>query len=256
MSAPEIAFTDGNSLVVSHGLELSQRESRVLGTTVWDSSKTLLSYLQTSPCRKSLQDASVLELGSGCGLAGLGVAMLGAKTVMLTDQNESDTLENLRGNLARNRHRLDAAAWLLGRPPCDVRVAELDWRKCDEDLRAAGLVDTAWDVIVGADVVYSLAAVEPLVKTICLLCNPSTVVWITNEDRSEAATAQFLAGLKDYFHIKRIAQSKLPEEARNPSLYTLQLKPRLDEAARLRWPVVGKGGFVVASQTWFEVAEA
>ncbi|CAN0240337.1 unnamed protein product [Ectocarpus sp. 8 AP-2014] len=58
-----------------------------LGTTIWDASVILVRYMERNPqlySRRRLEGKRVLELGAGCGLAGMYFALQGAH-VTFTD---------------------------------------------------------------------------------------------------------------------------------------------------------------------------
>lgn len=58
-----------------------------LGTTIWDASVILVRYMERNPqlySRRKLAGKRVLELGAGCGLAGMYFALQGAH-VTFTD---------------------------------------------------------------------------------------------------------------------------------------------------------------------------
>lgn len=58
-----------------------------LGTTIWDASVILVRYMERNPqlyARRKLEGKRVLELGAGCGLAGMYFALQGAH-VTFTD---------------------------------------------------------------------------------------------------------------------------------------------------------------------------
>ena len=58
-----------------------------LGTTIWDASVILVRYMERNPqlySRRKLEGKRVLELGAGCGLAGMYFALQGAH-VTFTD---------------------------------------------------------------------------------------------------------------------------------------------------------------------------
>jgi len=113
-------------------------EHDVTGWSVWGSSVVLARFCCNARGAALLGGRRVLELGAGCGLAGLAAAArAGAASVALTDCNEH-TLANLRENAARN-----ADACL----PCSLEVAAWDW---DE----AYPLSTPVEVVLGADLVY------------------------------------------------------------------------------------------------------
>lgn len=77
-----------------------------LGTTIWDASVILVRYMERNPqlySRRKLAGKRVLELGAGCGLAGMYFALQGAhvtftdlvrsaNTVCTTDRRVSSLL--------------------------------------------------------------------------------------------------------------------------------------------------------------------
>jgi hypothetical protein len=93
-------------------------DSFVLGTTVWDSSKTLLKFIEQRP-ERFRRFSSICELGAGCGgLAGIASAIVtgGLADVVLTDIGP--VLPWLRRNVRENltdkelqRVRVEQYAW-------------------------------------------------------------------------------------------------------------------------------------------------
>lgn len=85
------------------------------------------------------------------------------------------------------------------------------------------------DVIVGSDLIYSEAAVDPLVGTLRACMGPRSIAWITNEDRNQTATALFLQELRKWFIVKRLKSSrrnKAAAGAEGAGTYTLFLRLR------------------------------
>jgi predicted nicotinamide N-methyase len=82
---------------------------------MWPSAVILANYIIKNP--RLIQNFSVLELGSGCGLTGLVAAAIGAQSVIQTDYNDA-VLENLNGNILLNKE------YFLN---CDVSVSKLDF---------------------------------------------------------------------------------------------------------------------------------
>ncbi|XP_020088599.1 protein N-lysine methyltransferase METTL21A-like isoform X3 [Ananas comosus] len=136
--------------VLGHRLHIAQDpNSKHLGTTVWDASMVFVKYLEKN-CRKGrfspskLKGKRVIELGAGCGLAGLGMALLGCD-VITTDQVE--VLPLLMRNVERN------TSWILqansdSAPFGSISVAELDWGN-KEHIKSVG---PPFDYIIGTDV--------------------------------------------------------------------------------------------------------
>ena len=119
------------------------------GGTVWTSALVLCRWQVREA--ESIQDKSILELGSGTGAAGLQAAGLGAQSVCLSDGGPEELLELLRRNIVHNRHRLPSSTV--------VEVAKLRWG-CDEPPAAV------YDLVLGADVSYQEEGREALCSTL------------------------------------------------------------------------------------------
>jgi len=97
---------------------------------------------------------SILELGSGTGAAGLAFAATGAK-VLLTDRQS--LLPLLRLNVDLNKDLLS----LVGG---SADIGEFDWLSPPEEI-----LRQHFDLVIGADLVYSFAAVDPFMAAITAL---------------------------------------------------------------------------------------
>ena len=107
-------------------------DSCVLGTTVWDSSKTLFKFIEQRPARFQ-RFMSICELGAGCGgLAGIASAITtrGLADVVLTDIEP--VLPGLRRNVRANltdkelHHvRVEPYEWYENRPSVCNHVSAL-----------------------------------------------------------------------------------------------------------------------------------
>ena len=147
------------------------------GQVIWPASR-LLSHFIAAPSGglssrfQEIQGVDVLELGSGCGLAGLVASFCGIRSITLTD-NEPEVLEILKLNL---RHAC---------PGVIARVCDLDWgsRIAQERLEAETGV-TKWKVILAADVVFWQEAIKPLSKTISDLLAKDGVMFLGYFDRA------------------------------------------------------------------------
>ena len=117
---------------------------------------------------------SVLELGSGLGLLGIGLSKLGASRVMLTDLPAQMPL--LTRNLRENADDCDR-----------LQVCVLEWGTCPEELARQ-----RWDLIVGADLVYDEEAMPALALTLGQLLhrNQGARAILVLPDRSEFESTQ------------------------------------------------------------------
>ena len=118
---------------------------------VWPCSQRLGQWLHTRAA-PPLTDCSVLELGAGCGLAGLAAWLAGAKAVCVTDLEEN--LPRLREVVALN-HATHA-----------VSVTSLDWTS---PTLPPAIAATRWHAVLAADCVFWPALFEPLLATLSAL---------------------------------------------------------------------------------------
>ncbi|KAM3245246.1 hypothetical protein ACQJBY_056517 [Aegilops geniculata] len=210
--------------LMGHRLHISQDpNSKHLGTTVWDASMVFAKFLEKNSrkgrfCPSKLKGKRAIELGAGCGLAGLGMALLGCD-VVTTDQ--VDVLPLLMRNVERNK------SWIAQSNPDSgsfgsVTVAELDWGN-KEHIRA---VEPPFDYIIGTDVVYSEHLLQPLLETIIALSGPKTKVLLGYEIRSTTVHEQMMEMWKINFNVKTISKSKMDAKYQHPSinLYMMDLK--------------------------------
>ncbi|KAJ8459405.1 hypothetical protein OPV22_032331 [Ensete ventricosum] len=213
--------------VLGHRLQLSQDpNSKHLGTTVWDASMVFVKFLEKN-CRKGrfcpskLKGKRAIELGAGCGLAGLGMALLGSN-VISTDQTE--VLPLLMRNVERNTSRMMQANPDSGLAASfgSIEVAELDWGN-EDHIKA---VDPPFDYIIGTDIVYAEHLLEPLLQTILALSGPRTVILLGYEIRSTMVHERMMDMWKQNFVVKTIPKAKMDSKYRHPSiqLFTMEVK--------------------------------
>ncbi|MCO5591183.1 hypothetical protein L7F22_051976 [Adiantum nelumboides] len=212
---------------LGHRLQLAQDpNSKHLGTTVWDSSMVFVKFLEQN-CKKGelshskLVGKRVIELGAGCGLAGLGMALLGCHLVA-TDQVEVLPLliRNLERNMARAIHSPSDSPFLgsLG----TVEVVELNWG----DEMQIKAFKPPFDYIIGSDIVYKEQLLEPLVTTLIGLAGPKTTILLANEYRSSSVHENMLQLWKEHFNMKIIPRSKMDPTYQHEyiQLFSLKLK--------------------------------
>ncbi|CAB1102005.1 unnamed protein product [Ectocarpus sp. CCAP 1310/34] len=190
-----------------------------LGTTIWDASVILVRYMERNPqlySRRRLEGKRVLELGAGCGLAGMYFALQGAH-VTFTDLIEVVPLlhRNVTMNLggqaveaaaagttaasdlreARGRGGKSVAAAAPARPK--AQVLEYDWGKPLDGL------SPPYDYIVACDCVYVERLVESLVWSMARCSDRGTTVLVASEKREEVTYAKFRARLSEDFAVRQ-----------------------------------------------------
>lgn len=136
--------------------------------TVWDASAVLADYLLARAGELQLSGRRVVEIGSGCGLAGLVAASLGADV----------TLTDLEPVLPVLRSNAEAAAETLGLP-APPAVRPLRWG----EHHLQPWWDAPWDVVIGSDIGYAPQDQDALVATLAAACGPDTVLLLCNERR-------------------------------------------------------------------------
>ncbi|XP_024542272.1 protein N-lysine methyltransferase METTL21A-like isoform X1 [Selaginella moellendorffii] len=102
----------GHPLLISQSVLGQDPNSKHVGTTVWDSSVVFAKFLEKNCNRGQLNGVQMagkraIELGAGCGVAGLAMALMGCN-VVLTDQVE--VLPLLLKNVERNVARIKLAS--------------------------------------------------------------------------------------------------------------------------------------------------
>jgi predicted nicotinamide N-methyase len=150
-------------------LSLSELDHRVqTAKHVWDCGLVLAKLLERTSGANWLRSKRVIELGSGVGaVAGLSAALLGAPTTLLTDMPAAAA--GAAQSIALNQPRIE------GR----VAFAPLDWTRrnasalwtavgdvAPEVASSASASPPAFDLILGADIVWVDELVPPLVETL------------------------------------------------------------------------------------------
>ncbi|ONK79514.1 uncharacterized protein A4U43_C01F7130 [Asparagus officinalis] len=169
-------------------------------------------------CASKLKGKRAIELGAGCGLAGLGMALLGCNVVS-TDQIE--VLPLLIRNVERNTSRIAQAntdSELFG----SIKVEELDWGNKDH-IKA---LDPPFDYIIGTDVVYAEHLLEPLLQTILGLAGPRTTILLGYEIRSNTVHARMMQMWKNNFDVKTVPITKMDVKYRHPSIQLYIMTPK------------------------------
>mmetsp|Transcript_21435 Transcript_21435/g.46567 ORF Transcript_21435/g.46567 Transcript_21435/m.46567 type:complete len:259 (-) Transcript_21435:60-836(-) len=132
------------------------------GVTLWQAAPRLADYLQENAM--ICKGKSILELGAGLGLCGITAHYLGAKSVMMTD-GDTPSLLKMRENVRQNCGAGDAMSTENNTIVC----RQLFWGSPHME---KFLEHGKYDMILGADVIYTPPSVQPLLDTVACLLKP------------------------------------------------------------------------------------
>jgi len=130
----------------------------VTGVKVWTGALLLCDYVKKNAER--FADKCVLELGSGTGLAGIYASHFCGTPLVLTDGND-EILQLLQRNIDLNRT-----------PHKEVKCCKLRWGHASDIDTLHHLAPNGFDIILGADIIYTTDSVEPLLDTVQQLLAP------------------------------------------------------------------------------------
>ena len=162
------------------------------GGIVWETAYLLLNYLRSL----RLSCRNFLEVGAGCGLVGLGVHR--AKEISISDQviltETKPVVRNLMQNFKRNHSRASNAK----DDDVSLRVCQLDWTCFRQDCESANIQAHSIDTIVGTDVVFAIALVEPLLGTLRYLAHGESQIFLCLQERCKDSHHLLLNKAKDH----------------------------------------------------------
>lgn len=163
----------------------SQVQEQHTGGIVWETSVLLLNYLVLS--KKNL-GKRVLELGAGCGLLGLGLALLSNTAVQVTVTDTAQVVVQVQQNVKANHLDDDKR----------IQVCALDWTQFQQDAAKASLSASTFDTIVATDVLFSPDLVQPLLETMQYFAKPRACMYLCVQIRCARSHALFLGRLEEY----------------------------------------------------------
>jgi predicted nicotinamide N-methyase len=144
------------------------------GFSIWSASLVLARWMNT----KTWANTSVLELGAGCGVPGLAVAVVtpAPEQVYITDLNP-ETVDNLKHNIELNKLE-------------NTQAMCMDW----EDR-------STWpkeplEYVIGSDLIYQSSLVPLLVSVVLGLLKPSGVFYYVAPDYGRDGLDEFIQEMK------------------------------------------------------------
>lgn len=151
----------------------------LVSSKVWEGA---LMLRELALARRNWPGSSVLELGAGVGLVGLALASVGAD-VVLTDMG--DAMPILNTNTRENKD-------VVQRCGGQARAVELDWLWSETRQRAAMPLPKV-DIVLGADIVYTLEASLAMLQTALRF---GSELWLL-QNIHRAASSEFLTAAVD-----------------------------------------------------------
>ncbi|KAJ0053281.1 hypothetical protein Pint_02336 [Pistacia integerrima] len=181
-----------------------------VGTSVWPCSLVLAKFVERwAPPRPTTQPSDsnpysrlldfhntrrrAVELGAGCGAAGMAFYLLGLTDIILTDI--SPVMPALKRNLKRNKPVLNKA----------LKTSVLYWNNQDQ-IKA---LNPPFDVVIAADVVYIEESVGQLVGAMEALVADDGVVLLGYQLRSPEAHKLFWEMSEKVFEIEKVPHEDL-----------------------------------------------
>lgn len=204
-------FTDSPVIELAVGestLSLQQDNATMhVGTSVWPCSLVLVKFAERwSPLLNpnpnpytsllNFRGKRGIELGAGCGPAGMGLFLLGLNDVVLTDI--AAVMPALKHNLKKNKPVLKKT----------LKTAQLCWVNRAQ-MKA---LSPPYDVVFAADVVYIEETVRPLVETMAALVAETGVVLLGYQVRSPEAHELFWEVCEEVFEIEKVPHEHLHQE--------------------------------------------
>lgn len=200
-----ISTEESSYRVAMGGREIELMRDPMAGTggLLWPAGEVLADYLirQGRSDPALFRDKAILELGSGTGVVGLGLAMnldLGRGSLTMTDLGK--VVPILERNILLN-----------GSPP-SVNVKELEWGKPPEDQNL-----TTCDLILLADCIYLEPLFDPLISTLLEVMQKDGAVAYLCYKKRRKADVRFFKQLKRHFTLQELEAEQ--QRARKDSIH-------------------------------------
>lgn len=150
-----------SSIEIKDNLEFDI-ENCGIGGRIWRGAVMLAVFLKSQFFSKygEINGKTVIELGAGSGVCGLVASTMGAQKIYLTDRDDG-CVELMKKNYEHNAKQLRLSR---------TEVVKLDWMSQED---CAKLKDS-FDVILGADILYSPSMVDDLISGLERLCAPGS----------------------------------------------------------------------------------
>ncbi|KAK3279435.1 hypothetical protein CYMTET_12681 [Cymbomonas tetramitiformis] len=138
-----------------------------VGTVVWEGAYVLCEFLLRTLDKGAWAGKTVIDLGAGTGLVGIGLALHGAKV----------TLTDMQHILPMTQANVDLNSKLLSEEAGTMSVQEHLWGSSTDHFRVP------YDMIIGAECLYQPEHFEALLESIQGLSGPNTRIYMSYTDR-------------------------------------------------------------------------
>ncbi|KAL9458241.1 hypothetical protein AB3S75_007162 [Citrus x aurantiifolia] len=199
-----------------------------VGTSVWPCSLVLAKFVErwaplpntaTNPYSHLLDfhptRRRAIELGAGCGAAGMAFYLLGLADIVLTDI--SPVMPALKHNLKRNKPVLNKS----------LKTSVLYWNNQDQ----INALKPPFDLVIAADVVYIEESAAQLVRAMEALVADDGVVLLGYQLRSPEAHKLFWEMCAEVFLIEKVPHEDLHPDYgyEETDVYILRKKKKKEE---------------------------
>ena len=198
------------------------------GACVWDASIIFSKYVEHSRefSPSVMRGKTVLELGAGCGLAGIALMLRGAAVTLTDLPAVTSQLTHLNAMRVYNQFIGMGSVGSINyiRPI----VTSIDWTDHSSPQQESPFL-SSYDFILLTDCVFKRSLAYDLVFTIRKYSSRQTEVICCHEIRDEDANAAFVEELSKFYKLKRVSKDKLHPDFRNDQVVILMGKPLRDQ---------------------------
>eukprot|EP00475_Leptophrys_vorax_P042110 TRINITY_DN79445_c0_g1_i1.p1 TRINITY_DN79445_c0_g1~~TRINITY_DN79445_c0_g1_i1.p1 ORF type:complete len:227 (+),score=19.60 TRINITY_DN79445_c0_g1_i1:27-707(+) len=206
---------------------VQDNESMHVGTSVWEASLVFAKWLEKNSdngecelSRVQVTGKRAIELGTGCGIAAMAMALAGAD-VLATDIQA--VIPILKKNLKRNMASISDSYKAAFATPGKARPVQLHWGN-DKHIKSA---KPPFDFVIVTDVVYLEEDVRKLIDTMVAVSDRETIIVLGYRLRQEEAHELFWKVLPErFFVVRQVDKAELHEgfTLEGVDLYILKLK--------------------------------
>ena len=191
----------GKNIIVTQDTDAEINVTKNTALKLWDGAYLLAKHLENESQFTSTywENRKCLELGAGCGLAGMTCWLRGGD-VTLTDLPSA--LPHTNMCLQDNLQRLGGDECL----PTMIRTAEYTWGGDHSHLNAP------YDVLIGSDIIYQPEFIPDLISSFTHLGNKHTTIIIAYKPRGLGEDIFLKSLSKQGYHVEAIGIETYPKD--------------------------------------------